>query len=314
MLKHFIESNTQIPLCEKLFEAENITKKSVSIDVGVNTEQKCNKIASAQTEIWTDSDNNLPNDFSVNKLNTDLVNNSNLPSSSYNVNSEISESNIINNLNSLLKSSCSSNSSFDDHMEVSYKTYESSKLENIQEKDEQEMSTSNDILSINTLLRDLQDSPEYEQSSELERNLTALGLAIENHESTEDLTELPIPINISPNTVRPNKISEILTDKFKSKRVAKSYRLRKSMNELPQSLQIRLNQKFIDLFGKYHSYECDPLSEEEERIIAHKRIVKLVVEFMTPYYKEHRISRHLFKSLAKLISKNLMDRAYDPGN
>jgi len=315
LLKHIIESNNQIPSCDKLFEAENITEKSVGIDVSVNTEQKCNKITSTQTEIWTDHDNNLPNNFPVSKINTDLVNKSNLPSSSYNVKSKISESNnIFNNLNSLLKSSCSSNSSPDVHMEVNYK-YESSEFENVQRKDEQDNSTPNDILSINALLRDLQDSPEYEQqSSTLEESLIALGLAIENNKPTDNLTELTNPINISPSIIRPNKINEILKDKFKSKRVAKSYQLRNSMNELPQSLQIRLNQKFKDLFGNSHSYESDPLSEEEERIIAHKRIVKMVVEFMTPYYKAHRINRHLFKNLAKLISKNLMDRSYDPGN
>ncbi|XP_001949885.1 uncharacterized protein LOC100169414 [Acyrthosiphon pisum] len=313
LLKHIIESNNQLPSCDKLFEAENITEKSVGIDVSVNTEQKCNKITSTQTEIWTDPDNNLPNNFPVNKMNTDLVNKCNLPSSSYNVKSKISESNnIFNNLNSLLKSSCSSNSSPDVHMEVNYK-YDSSEFENIQRKGEQENSTPNDIVSINALLRDLQDSPEYEQqSSTLEERLIALGLAIENNKSTDNLTELTNPINISPSIIRPNKINEILTDKFKSKRVAKSYQLRNSMNELPQSLQIRLNQKFKDLFGNSHYYESDPLSEEEERIIAHKRIVKMVVEFMTPYYKAHRINRHLFKNLAKLISKNLMDRSYDP--
>jgi len=354
LLKHIIDSNNQMPLCEKLFGAENVTNKSVGIDVsvnteqkcnkvtstqteiwtdpeklfgaenvtnksvgidvGVNTEQKCNKVTSTQTEIWTDPDNNLPVQIPVNKINTDLVKEPILPSSSYNLKSKISESNIFNNLNSLLKSSCSSNSSSDAHMEVNYK-YESSEFENLQRKDEQENSTSNDLLSINALLRDLQDSPEYEQqSSKLEERLIALGLAIENNNSTENLTDLTKPINISPDIIRPDKINEILSDKFKSKRVAKSYQLRNSMNKLPQSLQIRLNQKFKYLFGSSHSYECDPLSEEEERIIAHKRIVKMVVEFMTPYYKAHRINRHLFKNLAKLISKNLMDRAYDPGN
>jgi len=315
LLKHIIESNNQIPSCDKLFEAENITNKSVGIDVSVNTEQKCNKMSSTQTEIWTDPDNNLPNNFPVNIVNTVLVNKSNLPSCSYDLKSKISESNnIFNNLNSLLKSSCSSNSSPDVQMDVNYK-YESSDFQNIQRKDVQENSTSNDILSINALLRDLQDSPEYEQqSSKLEERLIALGLAIENNKSTDNLNELTNPINISPSIIRPNKINEILTDKLKSKRVAKSYQLRNSMNELPQSLQIRLNQKFKDLFGNNHFYESDPLSEEEERIIAHKRIVKMVVEFMTPYYKAHRINRHLFKSLAKLISKNLMDRSHDPGN
>jgi len=316
LLKHIIESNHQIPSSDKLFESGNIReKKSVGIDASVNTEQKCIKITSTQTEIWTDLDNSLPSNVPINNGHTDPANKSNIPSSSYHVKSKISESNnIFNNLNSLLKSSCSSNSSPDVHMEVNYK-YESSEFENIQKKGEQENSTSNDLLSINALLRDLQDSPEYEQqSSKLEERLIALGLAIENNKSTDNFTELTKPINISPSIIRPEKINEMLMDKSKSKRVAKSYQLRNSMNELPQNLQRRLNQKFIDLFGNSDFYESDPLSEEEERIIAHKRIVKMVVECMTPYYKAHRISRHLFKNLAKLISKNLMDRSYDPGN
>ncbi|XP_025194570.1 uncharacterized protein LOC112594137 [Melanaphis sacchari] len=312
LLKLIIESNNQIPLCDNFFGAKNITNNSIGIDVSVNTEQKCNKITSTQTEVWTNPENNLTNNFPVIKVNTDLVNKPNLTPSSYNVKSKISESNIFNNLNSLLKSSCSSNSSSDAYMEVNYK-YESSEFENVQKKSEQENSASNDILSINALLRDLQDSPEYEQQSpKLEERLISLGLAIENNKSIENSTELTKPINISPSVIRPDKINEILIDKVKSKRVAKSYQLRSSMNELPQRLQIRLNQKFKDLFGYSHSYECDPLSEEEERIIAHKRIVKMVVEFMTPYYKANRINRQLFKNLAKLISKNLMDRSYDP--
>jgi len=179
---------------------------------------------------------------------------------------------------------------------------------------EQKNCATNDILSINTLLRDLQDSPKYEQQySKLEERLITLGLANENQEPTENFSELAARNYISSNTIRENIINKILENKFKSDRVAKSYELRKSINELPWELKERLNQKFDDLFGNGHTYESDPLSEKEERIIAHKRIVKMVVKFMTPYYKANRINRYLFKSLAKLISKNLMDRTYDQG-
>jgi len=354
LLKQIIESNNQIPICEEYFKAENITNKSMGIDVSVNTEQKCNKTTSTQTEIWTDSGNNLLNDFSVIKFGTDLVNKPNLPPSSYNVKSEISESNIFNNLKSLLKSSCSSNSSSDAHMEVNY-TYESSEFENLQRKDEQENSTTNDILrSTNALLRDLQDSPEseYDQEypdsyesylksesdsksvsdsksesaskldsdsgsseSEYEQEYSKLEeCLIENNKLVENSTELTKPINIDPYIVRSDKINEIISNKLKSKRVAKSYQLRTSMNKLPQRLQIRLNQKFKDLFGTSHSYEFDPMSEEEERIIAHKRIVNMVVKFMSPYYTACRIDRNSFKSLARSLSKNLTEQTYDPGN
>lgn len=339
LLKQIIESNNKIPICDEYFKAENITNKSKGIDVSVNTEEKCNKTTSTQTEIWTDPDNNLINNCPVNTFSTDLVNKPNLPHSSFNVKSEILESNIFNNLNSLLKPSFSSNSSSDAHMEVKY-MYESSEFKNLQRKDEQENSTTNDILSINALLRDLQDSSESEHEqkysdppepdlkpesdsdssesgskseSEYEQEYSKLEEhLIENNKSSKNSTELTKPINIEPCIVRPNKISEILSNKLKSERVAKSYEFQKSMKKLSRRLQKRLNQKFNYLFETSHSYELDPLSEEEERIIVHKRIAKMVVEVMTPYYTSRRINnKNVFKSLARLISKNLMNRTYD---
>lgn len=284
-----------------------MTKDSMSI--GVITEQNMNESVSTQTETCTNMDSNLSFNMSINNANP--VNTSNVPPSSYDMKCKISESNIFDNLSSLLKSPNSSESTSDIPMEVNY-NYGSVKYEN----SEQKKSATNDMLTINSLLRDLQDSPEYEQQcSKLDEHLITLGLTIENHHNSADnFSELPAPSYMSPNIVRHNKIDEILKNKFKSNRIAKSYELRKSMNELPLKLKQRLNLRFDYLFGNGHNYDSDPLSEEEERIIAHKRIVKMVVKFMTPYYKANRISRYLFKSLAKLISKNLMDRAYDPGN
>lgn len=316
LLKHIIESNNQSSLHDKYFEAKNIKKQLVNISV--NTEVKLSRTISTQTERWVDLDRDFSNNFIINNdkttsnLVTDVLNKSNL-SSSYIVKSEISESNIFENLNSLLKSSYSSSSSDACHVEINNK-YESTEFSSLPMKSEQNDCLKNDLSSFSTLLRDLQDSPEYEQSSKLEERLISLGLEIENHKSKENISELVTSFYINPNIIRSNKINEILKDKLKSSVVAKKYELRKCMNELPLELQTRLNQQFLDLFGNNHNYESDPLSEEEERIIAHKRIVKMVVEFMTPYYKSHRINRHLFKDLAKLISKNLMNRAYDPGN
>lgn len=355
-LKHIIESNNESSLGDKFFGSENITKNSVcnieekkrnlasvqikktdvdnhlyinnnninpvgtlkvltsSYDVQhINTEPKIENIASVQTENTTDADNNVV----INNNNVNSGDVLNVSPNSYDMQSKISESNIYDNLNSLLKSSpCSSNSSPNVSMEVNYK-YDFTESASLHKNTDLQNCETNKILSINSLLKDLQDSPEYEyehQSSKIEERLITLGLATKNHESLKQFSESTTSINISPNTIRLKKINEILKDKLKSERVAKTYELRKSMNEMPQELQIRLNHKFCEIFGSSHSYESDPLSEEEERIIAHKRIVKMVVEFMTPYYKAHRINRHLFKSLAKLISKNLMDRAYDPGN
>lgn len=314
LLKHIVESNNQLPLRDKYFKAENVIKNPNSI--GTNTEIMLNKTASTQTEKWMVS--NIPNNLSVkiNNINTDLVNKSNLPPSSYDVKSKISEStelNIFKDLNSLLKSSSCFSSSSDIPMEINDEYDSNITSSNLHRNLDQENGPINNILSINALLKDLQDSPEYEQQSS-EKRLQLFELATEDHKSTDNLSELPAPIYINPNDVRPQKISDILKDKIKSKRVAKSYEIQKCIKQLPQNLQIRLNKKFIDLFGEDHDYESDILSEEEERIIAHKRIVKMVVDFMTPYYKANRINRHLFKDLAKLISKNLMDQAYDPGN
>lgn len=313
-LENLIESNNQLSLWNKCIGTKNITKQPVN--VGINTEQKSNQIASTQTEICMDYDINLSNSTSVHNDNIDFLKISNTVPSSYNVKTEVSESNVFNNLNTLLNPSSNSSSfSINKLMEVN-NDYDSKVPSHLLFKSEPEKckfkNETKDIMSINSLLRDLQDSPEYEQQSSLSEEHLA-ELTINDHKGTENCYEFLTSVYINPNLVRPQKISEILMDKFKSERVAKSYELKKSMNELTKEVQIRLMQKFDDLFGAGHSYESDPLSEEEERIIAHKRIVKMVVEFMTPYYKAHRISRHLFKCLAKLISKNLMDRAYDPG-
>lgn len=308
LLKHIIESNNQSP---NQFNRTAGNTNSDLVSVGVNTELKLNKVVSTQTENCPILDNNLSTNMSVKNVDTDHVNISVSPSSSYDVKSKISESNVFNNLNLLLKSP---SHSYDDDvpMEINDK-HNVIEFSNVQTNLEKSDYTTNDF---NSLLKDLQDSPEYEQHQpliKLDERLTALGLAIENYKSTDTILESPTSNYLSPNTVRIDKVKEILLDKFKSERIAKSYELRRSMNELPQEQQRRLNQMFKDLFGNNHTYESDPLSQEEEHIIAHKRIVKMVVEFMTPYYKANRISRQMFKILARIISKNIMNRAYDSG-
>lgn len=285
--------------------------KSNLVNVGINTELELNKSVSTQTENCPGLGSNLSTNMYVSNVNTDDVNISMSPSSSYDVKSKISESNVYNNLNLLLKSP---SHYYDDDVPMEINdNYNVIELSNVQKNLEKSDFTTNDF---NSLLKDLQDSPEYEQHQppiKLDERLTALGLAIENYESTEANLESPISNFLDPNVVRQDKVKEILLDKFKSERIAKSYELRRSMNELPQEQQLRLNHIFKDLFGNDHTFESDPLSEEEERSIAHQRIVKMVVDFMTPYYTECRISRHMFKILAKFISKNIMNQAYDPG-
>ncbi|XP_050532635.1 uncharacterized protein LOC126900755 isoform X2 [Daktulosphaira vitifoliae] len=170
-----------------------------------------------------------------------------------------------------------------------------------------------DNTGISSLLNDLQDSPELDQYITLEERLIAMGLEVDNIESTQQMPKLTSTVNTaSKYIVRPNKIRNILKNKLKRERVARSYELQRSINKLPIDLQKRLTQKFDELFGTGHTYDSDPLTEEEERTIAHKRIVKLVVDNMTPYYKARRINRHLFKTLAKFISKSLMEQTYGP--
>lgn len=404
LLRQIIESNSKLSLQDNCCNAKIKTEKcsSFSTDtssISINTENNLNTITTTKTECVKDS----PRSLLINDFDADPVNKFNItPSlSSYDVNIEISDTNVFDNLNSLLHSSCHSSYCSDEPMEVNndndsnefthlqdnseldsnvtndilgitallrdlqdspeqqstklderlialelgvtdfksadnfsklpgpiYKNPNSLKPQKLNElfkgkiksepigslevNSEQTNGTKNDISSINALLRDLQDSPE-QSSSKLDDRLIEFEQVIENYKPIDDFSELPTIIPVSPNTIRPEKIHEILNDKFRSERVAKKYELQRSINEMPWELQISLNQRFDDLFGNNHTYESDPLSDEEERIIAHKRIVKLVVGFMTPYYKAHRINRLLFKSLAKLISKNLMDRAYDPG-
>lgn len=408
LLRKIIESNSQLSLQDNYCNAKIKTEKCSSYstktnNISVNSENNSNTTTTTKTERIKDSSSSLL----INDLDADPENkfNSTPSLSSYDVNIEISDTNVFDNLNSLLHSSCHSSYCSDEPMEVNHDN-DSNEFTNLQDNSEQESNATNDILGITALLRDLQDSPE-QQSTKLDERLIALELGVKNFKSEEncsklpgpiyknpnnlrphklnglfkddkiksepigslknlqvnseqtngtkndissinallrdlqdspeqassklderliefeqvignykpldDFSELPTIIPVSPNTIRPEKIHEILNDKFRSERVAKKYELQRSINEMPWELQISLNQRFDDLFGNNHTYESDPLSEEEERIIAHKRIVKLVVGFMTPYYKAHRINRLLFKSLAKLISKNLMDRAYDPG-
>lgn len=320
LLKNIIESNNQSSLFDKYFGTDTHNIKQHLMNTWVKTEAKLNNTKSTQTERWMDLDSNLSNNCIINNnkktqhLVTDILNKSNLSSSAI-VKSEISESNVFEHLQQFLlkSSSCSNSPSVTSHAEMS-NTDESTKFSNLSKNSEQNDHIKNDLSSYSTLLRDLQDSPEYEQSSKLEERLISLGLEVDSHKSEINVSELVTSVHINPNVVRSNKIDEILKNKLKSLVVGKKYELQKSMNELPQELQRRLDQQFLDLFGNNHNFESDLLSEEEERIIAHKRIIKMVVEFLVPYYEANRINRDLFKDLAKFISKNLMNRGFDLGN
>ncbi|VVC41657.1 Hypothetical protein CINCED_3A006817 [Cinara cedri] len=301
-LQQIIESKNQKPLLNKYYGIENTRKQSV--DVGITTEQNLNKVASStQTENLIATNNNLtsnkPGRLFTKHIATVNGNKSNLPLCSSVMKSNGIESEMLfENLNHMLSTASSPLS-----REINVGLAENS--------NPQQSSNTNDLLSINLLLRDLQDSPEVE-SPRLENNLINVQLETVNQNVLEELPELPEPIMVHPSTIRPKQISKILGDKLKCERIAKEYEFLRSMKDIPQELHTRLNNKFILLFGRGHNYDNDPLSEEEQHAIAHKRIVKLVVQFMTPYYNEQRISRRMFKSLAKIISKTLMDRSYDP--
>lgn len=295
LLQNIIESEDQILLWNNKC-TKNVTKQSVN--VGINTEQVSNKIASTQTENLIVSDNNIPDNLFARNAPTVNGIKSHLPVGSPVVKSNGAEPEMIfENLNSML----SSNYPLPVHSPKEINTEKT----NLQQSLEPNSCQTDDLLSINALLRDLQDSPEL--------NSINAGLCSKNQNSM-DVSELPEPIFIDSNILRQEKIYDVYQNKLKSERIAKEYELLRSMKNLPQKLRTRLEKKFIDLFGRGHNYDNDPLSEEEQRFVAHKRIVKLVVQFMTPYYNEQRISRSMFKSLAKIISMTFMDRSYDPGN
>lgn len=300
LLQNIIKSEDQILLWENKF-TKNVTKQS--INVGINTEQESNKTTSTQTENLIDSDNNIPDNlFATNAPTVNGIKSISPVSLPVVQLNGIEPEMIFENLNLNLNSMLSSNSPLHSPKEINIDFTENT---NLQQSLEPNNCAKNDLISINALLRDLQDSPElYSIDAELGSK----------NQNSMDVSELPEPIFIDSNTLRQEKIYDVYKNKLKCERIAKEYELLRSMNNLPQKLRTRLENKFIDLFGRGHNYDNDPLSEEEQRFVAHKRIVKLVVQFMTPYYNEQRISRSMFKSLAKIISLTFMDRSYDPGN
>lgn len=150
---------------------------------------------------------------------------------------------------------------------------DSTKLTNIQGNTEPQDCETNNISSIKSLSSNFQDSYEYQQpASTSDERLIISGQETENHKSGQSFPEPNAPTNCNENTTRLDKIKEIILDKNKSKRVANSYKLRKNISMLPQELQIRIYNKFIDLFGNDFC-ESDPLSETKEYIITHKNIL-----------------------------------------
>ncbi|XP_050428167.1 uncharacterized protein LOC126838091 [Adelges cooleyi] len=324
LLQQLIESENQLECLNKCIEDKSSTKQLVS--VGVNTEIQSVTLQPLKIEGESHLNSSLISNKIINQYD-DICDVTNLKTSpkSHNIDEDglkinsnpkrtepeiFSDSNVVlehlTNLSPLNEFSINANYKCDTSQLVD------SKIKSKQVNDIG--SSTKDILGVNSLLKDLQDSPVHNKHLTLEEQLIALGLtAVDDTESVKNLPSSTTQVHTTSKLVmRSKRIKETLKNKLKCERVAKSYELQRSMVELPQELQTRLNYIFDDLFGTGHNYEPDPLTEEEEKIIAHKRIVKLVVDYMTPYYKARRINRNLFKTLAKFISQNLMDRTYGP--
>uniref|UniRef100_A0A1B6IJH8 Set2 Rpb1 interacting domain-containing protein n=1 Tax=Homalodisca liturata TaxID=320908 RepID=A0A1B6IJH8_9HEMI len=111
-------------------------------------------------------------------------------------------------------------------------------------------------------------------------------------------------------------IAELANEKSKknnwfAEEIAQSCNFTRSFLRLSTQQRKRVNIKIEKLFGN----ENNPLTELTEKniTICRKRIASVVVMELTPIYQAKKIaSRHLFKFLAKKITKSLMDNSYAP--
>jgi hypothetical protein len=141
-------------------------------------------------------------------------------------------------------------------------------------------------------------------------------IAVEKYRRTGIRQRSAIPAAcIDPTTMRPRIVDAVLASPMNSDRVAEAYEFRRRLKELPEELRVRVDGKldrfFRDTAGTQHAFE---LSEPEEQSVSFKRIVRLVVARMKPYYDAGRITKTMFKALAELVSKNFSFHTYDPSN
>uniref|UniRef100_A0A1B6L9R8 Set2 Rpb1 interacting domain-containing protein n=1 Tax=Graphocephala atropunctata TaxID=36148 RepID=A0A1B6L9R8_9HEMI len=111
-------------------------------------------------------------------------------------------------------------------------------------------------------------------------------------------------------------IAELGTYKSKknnwfAEEIAQSCNFTRSLLRLSTQQKDRVKIKLKELFG----HEDESLTELTEKniTVCRKRIASVVVMELTPIYQAKKIaSRHLFKFLAKKITKSLMEHSYAP--
>lgn len=340
-LRYFIESNNKLSLRDKNVQPENDENRSeLSVNSTksdsdelthfiVNNFSTVNGIPSEETLLkylqnCPNQEYQLPisdeqpdklfsdhsfvdNDVSTISWVSDVLDELNLPVASSNIlTAALPESDIFDDLNSVLDSSFGFPGSASDVGSV----------ETDVSRGSAECSTIYDSPDFDMFLKYVQGYPEQgNEFFELEESLKHPGPEIKSHRPIESIPELTTLIyDANHNVIRMNKIDEILKSDLKSARIAMEYELQKRTSQLPQALQTRLDERYSDLFGDDHSYEPDPLTEEEQQIVCHRRVVKMVLSFMNPYYVARRISKRVFKDLARIISKKLVNQSFDPGN
>lgn len=88
--------------------------------------------------------------------------------------------------------------------------------------------------------------------------------------------------------------NEALEMKLKKPIVMESIALMHSLDcellELPVSKRLKINHKYVQLFGPNHSVNYYDVTDEQKFHACRKRIAHLVVTHLTKYYEQHRIA------------------------
>lgn len=142
-------------------------------------------------------------------------------------------------------------------------------------------------------------------------------MAVEKYRRTGIRQRSVIPtMCIDPNTMRPNIINVVVANTQDSKHVAETYEFRRKLREMPQESQTRVD----GMLDRFFTNAADgtqlafKLSELEEQAVCHRRIARMVVGRMKPFYDAGRITKSMFKVLAELISKNFQYNTCSPSN
>lgn len=111
--------------------------------------------------------------------------------------------------------------------------------------------------------------------------------------------------------------NEALEMKLKKPIVMESIALMHSLDcellELPVSKRLKINHKYVQLFGPNHSVNYYDVTDEQKFHACRKRIAHLVVTHLTKYYEQHRIAnRSLFKGMAQRVTTTILSQTLYP--